>query len=488
MDRDESVLPIRIDTTSNGEFAPIPVPPALRAAKEAAGRAIAENARRTGRSRREFLASLSGAATTLLAFNAAHAALGRAGGAFTLDKDAALDEAAAAQTLAGDEFIFDVHLHMVNPAGAWRGNRGKYWEQQLARFPFGRCGEADPVDCFSADHFIEEVFLKSDTAGAVLSFVPETPEGNPLDPEEARRVKALVDRMGDARERLFLHAMVTPNLKPYVDQLDLMTAAARTGTISAWKIYTQWGTEGTGFALDSPEIGVPFIERARETGVKRICIHKGLPFPDIDPQHASCADIGRAARAYPDVDFLVYHSGYVPGRPERAFDPSAAEFGVDSLVKSLLDNDVAPNSNVWADLGATWWILMRDPEQAAHALGKLLKHVGEDRLLWGTDAIWFGSPQDQIQAFRAFEISEAMQEAHGYPALTPALKRKVFGLNGAKAYGVDAKSFMKKASADGLARRRHAGYVPQTELFENYGPQTLREFRALLAEKRGLPA
>ena len=48
---------------------------------------------------------------------------------------------------------------------------------------------------------------------------------------------------------------------------------------------------------------------------------------------------------------------------------------------------------------------MRDPDSAAHAMGKLFKHVGEDNVLWGTDSIWYGSPQDQIQAFRTFQIS-----------------------------------------------------------------------------------
>ena len=38
-------------------------------------------------------------------------------------------------------------------------------------------------------------------------------------------------------------------------------------------------------------------------------------------------------------------------------------------------------------------------------------------MLWGTDSIFYGSPQDQIQAFRAFQISDEFQERFGYPAL-----------------------------------------------------------------------
>ena len=57
-------------------------------------------------------------------------------------------------------------------------------------------------------------------------------------------------------------------------------------------------------------------------------------------------------------------------------------------------------------------------------------------MLWGTDSIWYGSPQDQIQAFRSFRIADELVERHGYPVLTPELKAKVFGLNGARVYGV----------------------------------------------------
>ena len=62
---------------------------------------------------------------------------------------------------------------------------------------------------------------------------------------------------------------------------------------------------------------------------------------------------------------------------------------------------------------------MGRPDEAAHVLGKLLVAFGPERILWGTDSIWYGSPQDQIAAFRAFEITPAFQEQFGYPALSP---------------------------------------------------------------------
>ncbi|MDQ3581372.1 MAG: hypothetical protein M3495_07040 [Pseudomonadota bacterium] len=75
------------------------------------------------------------------------------------------------------------------------------------------------------------------------------------------------------------------------------------------------------------------------------------------------------------MSFIVYHSGFEPGRREGPYDPANAQGGVDSLIKSLEDNEVPSNGNVYAELGTTWRQLMGEPEQAAHVLGKLFKHV-----------------------------------------------------------------------------------------------------------------
>ena len=154
----------------------------------------------------------------------------------------------------------------------------------------------------------------------------------------------------------------------------------------------------------------------------------------------------------------------------------------------MQDNDIGPNGNVFAELGSTWRFVMRDPTTAAHLLGKLLQHVGENNVLWGTDSIWYGSPQDQIQAFRSFQIAEALVERHGYPVLTPELKAKVFGLNGARVYGVAVPAQRRKAESDPIGQKKTAYRGRAEPTFETFGPRTDREFEALLAERAGLPA
>ena len=78
----------------------------------------APNAKRLALGRRDFLLSTCGAASTLLAFNAANAAAGRTGGFFDLPAVAATEPAAAAPLETG-EFIFDVQGHYVDPTEAW---------------------------------------------------------------------------------------------------------------------------------------------------------------------------------------------------------------------------------------------------------------------------------------------------------------------------------------------------------------------------------
>ena len=208
----DPTLPIKLDSTSNGEYAPWPVGRTVTHAKQLAAERIATHAGRTGQSRRVFLTGLCGAATTLLAFNDAFAWRGHRGGSFELPREAAFEPAAALAAVGGREFIFDIQTHMVEADGAWRRERpqGMNW---LAQTPQGRCGETDPLRCFDAPHFIKEVFLDSDTDMAVLSFVPELPERNPLSLQEAARVRELVKALGPGR-RLLLHAMIVPNAEP----------------------------------------------------------------------------------------------------------------------------------------------------------------------------------------------------------------------------------------------------------------------------------
>jgi hypothetical protein len=290
---------------------------------------------------------------------------------------------------------------------------------------------------------------------------------------EADATRALVERL-DGERRLLLHGPVQPN---FPGELERMEELASRWKVAAWKTYTQYGPQGRGFWLDDEETGIPFVEKARALGPRVVCVHKGFPIGGMTRSHSACDDVGRVARLYPDVSFIVYHSGYQTQAREGAFDPAAStRAGIDSLVQSVLANGIAPGGNVYAELGSTWRFLMRDPDQAAHALGKLLRYVGEDNVLWGTDSIWYGSPQDQIQAFRAFQIAEPLRERHGYPELTPALRAKVLGLNAARPYRISPEEVRRHHAGRGVERARAAYRERPEPSFATYGPRTRRDF------------
>jgi len=468
--------PISFHCGSNGEFVPRD-PGAREQRAETMFRALVdERTRKLGISRRAFLDSMAGTATALFVIQ--QLGCGRGGGGYPVDAASTWDAAQACTELGGDQFIFDVQTHHVDADGAWRTGDQR-WQQFLASVPQGGCGEADVVDCFDRSHYIREVFVNSDTHVAALSAVPSQPGTNPLETaEQAATMKVVNDLAGS--QRLVIHGLVHPERGQA--ELEAMQKQKEDHRVAAWKLYTLWGD----WRLDDA-IGRAFLDRARALEIKNVCVHKGLPLAGTNPVFTAPADVGPAAAAYPDLRFLIYHSAYDLGVQEGPYDPDGK--GVDRLIRTCLDHGIGPGGNVWAELGATWRLLMLDPVQAQHVLGKLLKHLGPERILWGTDSIWFGSPQAQITAFRALTISEELQAKHGYPALTAEVKARILGLNAAALYGIEPAARRCVIEADDLAahkRRSDAEGVPRRSL-SAYGPRTRRQFFSFLRERGGTP-
>ena len=120
IDAEGKRLPVKLDATSNGEFVPVALSPTNQAANRCAHEAATKNAQRLGLSRRDFLISACGVATTLLAFNSVNAMAGKRGGFFEVEPEAALERQLAQARVGGKgEFVFDVQGHFVDPTGAW---------------------------------------------------------------------------------------------------------------------------------------------------------------------------------------------------------------------------------------------------------------------------------------------------------------------------------------------------------------------------------
>ena len=485
-------LPIKFGPCSNGEYEPEPLQPVIRETIRRARQDCGRNARRIGLSRREFLLSLCGAATTLLALDACTREATRekspgatpGGGYSSIPPEATHEPDAAREAIGGEEFVFDIQGHLLeydlNPIL----NGQDFWQ----RFPQQGCGESDPRVCFSIDNFMELMFLRSDTSMLVLSALPIYPRGSPMSieiMEETRRIAEGLCR----DERVLLHAQVLPNVGVLQDNLAAMEDVVDRYPIVAWKTFTLFpdvdDQSGNGWWLDDHERGVPrvgeeFIRKAIDLGRPTICAHKGF---SRTSRFGTPADVGRAAKEHRDANFVVYHSGFEAGIPEGPYTRTTKNVGINRLVTSMKEHGIGPNENVYAELGSTWWYVMKYPTQAAHVLGKLFKFVGQDNVVWGTDCLFYGSPQDQIQALRSFHISEEFQHRYGYPELTKELKAKILGLNGAKLYAVDPITTKCRFSRRELEEiRKHLPGKNRT-----LGPTSSAEVSALRNAHQGMP-
>ncbi len=473
-------LPIKLDSTSNGEFAPVQLDQPQQLANQLAIETTISDAKKTNSKRRQFLKSSCGVASTLLAFNSAFAKFGLTGGFYELSFDSSKDSSLAKHEVEGNEFIFDVQGHFVNPNGDWLKKIPEHIKP-LSFMPKAQCDLSNNetnrsyLNCLGSEEFIKDVFMDSDTDLMVLSFVPSAADDEPLTIQEADATRQIIDKM-DGNHRLLLHGRVNPN-QP--GDLDGMDALAEEWKVSAFKTYTQFGPDGIGYWL-SDNVGMAMIEKAQKLGVKNICIHKGIPFGPKSFEHSLCDDVGKVAKFYPHMNFIIYHSGFDQSYVEKAFHKDNDNRGVDSLIHSVLKHGIKPNSNVYAELGSTWRFLMRDPNQAAHVMAKLIKYIGEDNVLWGTDSIWYGSPQDQIQAFRTFQISKEFQEKYDYEPINQKLKAKIFGLNATKPYQISAQEVAQFINKDSIASAKQNYLNNPNPHFNTYGPKTRREYLNLL--------
>ena len=482
--RDEDPgLPIDFEQCSNGEYDPEPVTPARREAERAARAEIEEAVRRSGVSRREFLRSASALAICLAAIDGAVSSANNFGPGlfYPFDPVSRLDTDAARSVLGPTQFVFDVQGHLLeydldpSTRGDW------FWGSQ---FPQARCeDEDDPRACFATNHFLEELFIRSDTTMTALSGLPINPEGSPLSNEIMEETRQLVEALsGD--ERVLVNALALPQTAPIGSVLDEMTKTVEENRIAGWKTFTHFPSD-THWWLDDHDpdlalVGDRFLEHLVTIGTPILFVHKGL---SNQARYGSPVDVGPAAAAHRDVSFVVYHSGFEVDQREGPYTAATADVGVNRLITSTRNAGIGPGENVYAELGSTWWHLLRRPDEAAHVLGKLLVAFGEDNILWGTDSIFYGSPQGQIDALRAFQIPEEMQTRFGYPPLTRGVKAKILGWNAASLYGIEPITEPVGFTHDDLELARAEHPVPTMA----WGPRTVEEVRELRAHHQGWP-
>jgi predicted TIM-barrel fold metal-dependent hydrolase len=445
---------------SNEEFAPFPQTVEQAHVERLAVALVERTALYRGLSRRDFLATTGGFAAALLAMNSIF------GRFFNIGEIELFEADAFAEQQGEPYFIFDVQTHYVgsqyDPTDAEAHRNGAVSKQALlslrrrireAGLNPALAGDRDTIDDLSWRNFVKEVFLDSETTIGLISTPPGPyPQEAVVPPKEMAHIRDEINRLARS-QRMLAHGLATPQLG--AADLEFMAMQAETLKVDAWKCYT--GSCPKGFAqgwwMDDEKIAYPMLEQARRLNIRRICVHKGLPLgPVADFNHPR--DLIKAAKDFPDIDFLVYHSGL---KSAAGIDAIVAESGDIPWTTAFCRMKLAEPGikNIYMELGSTFGQLVTtSPAACAHLLGQLLHAFGSDHVLWGTDSIWYGTPQWQIEAFRRFEIPDQLIERHHYHLLTRQLKEQIFGLNAARVFGIDVKAKRNEVPKDVVGQLR----------------------------------
>ena len=230
-------------------------------------------------------------------------------------------------------------------------------------------------------------------------------------------MRRIIDEM-EGTHRLLIHGRVNPNQEGDLAGMDEL---AEKWGVSAWKCYTQWGPDGRGFFLHDEATGLRLIEKARALGVRNICIHKGLPFGRRSYEHSLASDIGIVAKMFPDVNFLVYHSGFVPGRPEGPYDPAAvkASTSLSGRWRRTRSRATATFTPSWAAPGAIPCAI-----PTARPISSASWSSISVRRTFSMAPIASGTARPRIRYRRSARsrISSELQEKYGYAKMTPTLR------------------------------------------------------------------
>lgn len=437
--------PVPTQIVSNGEFNPLPQTPQQKQVEARIAELAERYAGKQGLNRRSFLGSACGLAAAFVAMNDVFGRVFEVSEAEAADRDMAL---ARADGLSG-QFIFDDQTHFVHDDFQQEGLLGlgqfasDHWNPDLKP-------EQLTLAYYKFESYVREIFFNSDTKVALLSGAPfDDPEWWLLPNDQIKEAVEMINAVAGSR-RMLGHFVITPGQDGWMDEVDRAIEQIRP---DAWKAYTIGDPLSAAtkypWRLDDEALMYPFYEKALKAGITNVCIHKGLMPEDYEKswpdlwQHQTAWDLPKVAKDWPQFNFIVYHSCLRPflELPDKALAEfeSTGEIAWSSELARVPQE--AGVSNVYAEIGTSFAnSATANPRFAAAFVGTLVKHMGADHVCWGTDSLWYGSPQWQIEALRRLEIPEDMQKKHGFAPLggaTGATKSAIFGYNSARLYNLD---------------------------------------------------
>jgi predicted TIM-barrel fold metal-dependent hydrolase len=542
--------PVPTRMVSNGEYMPVPQTEQQQRVEGRTKELADSAAKKLGVSRRQFLVGTGGMAAAFLAMNevfgrffnvspvemfepAAYAATGAPANLFVFDDQLhfvrgtrgglAVALRAIAQgptitasvpTIAANPFNVPPNATGVDEhGGAWTP-----WNPALVGLPW------TPAT-FGLVQYIKDIYLDGRVTVGLLSnvtaFAPVGIGGEPMP----------LHSVEEARPHEILTAEQTVAARDFINQIAGSTRAMAHGLLyvgkgnldyiqyqidvhkpDSWKGYNisnaakvdldptspmvQWRHDDEDVAYPTFEVISRHAARLKKErpGLNTINVHKGLSPVPVGSSHAAWdtaehghpADMPKACRDWPNLNFVTYHSCIQPSfwDLQSLQEIRAGESGVAPLREGVPDIRWTTEfalltrefKNSYAEIGTTWASsVVTFPTVAAHILGQLLKFKGHNQIVFGSDSVWYGNPQWQIEALWRFEIPEGMRERWGYPELTETAKRKILGLNSARIYGLAPGPVTERRGGDGDRGRGRGGYHPVPANYEALIPASLKE-------------
>lgn len=437
--------PVPTQVVSNGEYNPLPQTKEQAQVESLIKEMADREAKRQGMDRRRFLATAAGMATAFVAMNKVFGPIFDVTEAEARDMDMAKARAGS----LSNQFIFDVQTHFV---------RDDFKQDGLLALTKWAVGAKVNPDINSVpmtlgrvkmENYLKEIFLDSDTKVALISGSPsDIPQDWFLTNEMKAEARARVNRDAGSR-RMLSHAIFTPGQPGWLESIDRVIADLKPDSFKGYTIGDNTNKQISTYPwrMDDEKVAYKGYEKFLRAGLVNVCVHKGLFPPSIEQQfphllaYSDVRDVGRAAKDWPQLNFVIYHSAYRfagGGKVEDAW----AQFEKTGRIEWVTDLAEIPSkygvTNVYGDLGQIFaQSTVADPRVCAAMLGQLIRGLGADHVVWGSDAIWTGSPQWQIEALRRLEIPEDMQKKYGFKPLGPAdgpVKTAIFGETNARLY------------------------------------------------------
>jgi len=461
--------PVPTQMISNGEFNPLPQTQQQRQVEARIKELADTTAKKLGLSRRGFLRTGSGMAAAFVAMNDVY------GRIFDVSAAEAAEPAAAAQRAQGlaNQYIVDVQTHFMRDdfKGEFMMGIVNYaaenYNPAMTTGPGGLS-----LDALKFDNYVKYIWLDSDTKVALLSGAPfDDPAGWFLNNDQMKSAYDAVNKVAGSNRMLF-HSLVTPKQPGWMEELDRCIADVKP---SSWKSYTIGDplnpkTTKYPWRLDDEAVVYPWYEKAVKAGINTVCVHKGLmpndyatSIPGGGWKYATVEDLPKAAKDWPQINFVIYHSAIQPFLVP--LDAELAEFEKTGYIRWVSDLAKIPQehgvNNVYGEIGTAFaTTCVTSPRFCAAMMGTLIKGLGRDHVVWGTDSVLYGSPQWQIEAFRRLEIPDDLQKKYGFAPLGPAdgmVKNAIFGYNSAQLYKLDIRAELHN---DGMAKLKTA-YLEQ---------------------------